>query len=182
MQKSLWHGRWMAQSVIETWVTVKNNQVSHHYPHKWICFHVALQCTLRKGLRCIYKRHCIAVGPRRWGGLLGRRIMWGGSLFPSAFKPELEKWAKSAFTCRCKRSSTAPLDSSYGNKCQVSAECDSVTKLNTSCGVPMAIIILCKCLVAIVLSGRCLSAAQARLVRAKQNKQEGQILFKMKRK
>lgn len=46
----------------------------------------------------------------------------------------------------------------------------------------MAIIMLCKCLVAIVLSGRCLSAAQARLVRSVRNKQEGHILLKNEKK
>lgn len=80
-------------------------------------------------------------------------------MLPSAFKPELEKRAKPAFTCRSKRSCAAPLDCSHGNKCQVSAECDCVTQRNTSSGVPMAIIILCKCLVAIVLSGRCLTGS-----------------------
>lgn len=108
-------------------------------------------------------------------------------MLPSAFKPELgkkkkKKRAKSAVTCRPKRSSAAPLDASYGNKCQVSAECHGVTQRNTSCGVPMAVIILCKCLVAVVLSGRCLSVAQARLVRPVRNEREGQILLRMKRK
>lgn len=54
----------------------------------------------------------------------------------------------------------------------MNAECDGVTQRNTSRRAPLAIIILCKCLVAIVLSGRSLSAAQATgsSVRAKQTR------------
>lgn len=119
----------------------KNNRVSRH---RLDFFFSPRNFTVYTQWRQ-YKGHCVATGACRRGSLLGGRVR------------------RRLFTCRSKRSSAAPLDASYGNKCQVSVECNRVTQRNASSGVPLPI--LCKCLGVIVLSG-CLSVAQARLVRS----------------